>query len=158
MGVHPSRGVGATDRVGLLPRFKGTLIHDRWAPYWRYKAMRHAICNAHLLRDLAAAAATGEWREGTSPSRSRQDRTLDSRLIRPPHVGFWCLGACASEAPLRNVTHHVSVAVSPTEVRATMDETLVADATGLALPSPVLSASPAAPGTTPILTPSPRSR
>ncbi len=75
MGVHPSRGVGATDRVGLLPRFKGTLIHDRWAPYWRYKAMRHAICNAHLLRDLAAAAATGEWREGTSPSRSRQDRT-----------------------------------------------------------------------------------
>ncbi len=56
LGVDPSRGVDATDRMGLLPRLKGTLTHDRWAPYWRYKAMRHAIRNAHLLRDLAAAA------------------------------------------------------------------------------------------------------
>ncbi len=49
LGVDPSRGVDATDRMGLLPRLKGTLTHDRWA-------MRHAIRNAHLLRDLAAAA------------------------------------------------------------------------------------------------------
>jgi transposase len=56
LGVHPNRGVAATDDFGVLSRFRGTLIHDRWAPYWRYEAMRHAICNAHVLRDLAAAA------------------------------------------------------------------------------------------------------
>jgi transposase len=56
LGVHPHRGVAATDDLDVLPRFTGTLIHDRWAPYWRYTQMRHAICNAHLLRDLAAAA------------------------------------------------------------------------------------------------------
>lgn len=56
LGVHPKRGVAATDEFGILPRFKGIVVHDRWAPYWRYEEMRHAICNAHLLRDLAAAA------------------------------------------------------------------------------------------------------
>jgi transposase len=56
LGVHPNRGIAATDEFKVLPRFKGTLIHDRWAPYWHYTGMRHAICNAHLLRDLAAAA------------------------------------------------------------------------------------------------------
>jgi transposase len=56
LGVHPNRGVAATDDLGVLARFKGTLIHDRWAPYWRYQQMTHAICNAHVLRDLAAAA------------------------------------------------------------------------------------------------------
>ncbi len=56
LGVHPNRGVAATDHFDILPRFKGVLIHDRWAPYWSYEHMDHAICNAHVLRDLAAAA------------------------------------------------------------------------------------------------------
>jgi transposase len=56
LGVHPNRGVAATDNFGILPRYKGILVHDRWAPYWRYDQMRHAICNSHVLRDLAAAA------------------------------------------------------------------------------------------------------
>jgi transposase len=47
LGVHPNRGIAATDDLKVLPRFKGTLIHDRWAPYWHYTGMRHAICNAH---------------------------------------------------------------------------------------------------------------
>jgi transposase len=56
LGVHPNRGLAATDDLGVLPRFKGILVHDRWAPYWHYQGMAHAICNAHVLRDLAAAA------------------------------------------------------------------------------------------------------
>jgi transposase len=56
LGVHPHRGVAATDAFGILPRYQGILVHDRWAPYWRYQTMQHQICNAHLLRDLAAAA------------------------------------------------------------------------------------------------------
>jgi transposase len=47
LGVHRSRGIAATDDLKVLPRFKGTLIHDRWAPYWHYSGMRHAVCCAH---------------------------------------------------------------------------------------------------------------
>jgi transposase len=32
----------------------GTLVHDAFAPYARYPAARHALCNAHLLRELIA--------------------------------------------------------------------------------------------------------
>ncbi len=54
LGVHRRRGVAATDEFGILARVTGTLVHDRWAPYWRYRRACHAICNAHILRDLAA--------------------------------------------------------------------------------------------------------
>jgi len=27
-------------------------VHDAFAPYARYPAARHALCNAHLLREL----------------------------------------------------------------------------------------------------------
>ena len=56
LDAHPNRGVAATDDLKVLPRFKGTLIHDRCAPYWHYSGMRHAACRAHLLRDFAATA------------------------------------------------------------------------------------------------------
>ena len=50
-GHHKKRGKLATDDMQILPRFKGTMVHDFWASYFRYPG-RHAICNAHLLREL----------------------------------------------------------------------------------------------------------
>jgi transposase len=50
-GYHRKRGKQATDDMQILPRFKGTMVHDFWASYFRYPS-RHALCNAHLLREL----------------------------------------------------------------------------------------------------------
>lgn len=50
---HAKRGNEATDEIGVLPLFKGTLVHDCWGPYFKYQCA-HAICNAHILRELIA--------------------------------------------------------------------------------------------------------
>ncbi len=41
------------DRAGVLPNFKGILVHDHWKPYYNYKEMTHALCNAHHIRGTA---------------------------------------------------------------------------------------------------------
>ena len=49
---HLKRGKAATDDIGLLPLFKGTSVHDAWSSYWGYSECQHALCNAHILREL----------------------------------------------------------------------------------------------------------
>jgi hypothetical protein len=44
----------------VLPSFAGIACHDAWAPYDSYDhAAGHALCNAHLLRELTAVTETG---------------------------------------------------------------------------------------------------
>ena len=50
---HKRRGKAGMDKAGILPSFKGTAVHDGWASYHHY-ACRHALCNAHHLRELTA--------------------------------------------------------------------------------------------------------
>jgi hypothetical protein len=52
--VHAKRGKAAMDQAGVLPGFAGVAVHDGWAPYWRYEDVPHALCGAHLLRELEA--------------------------------------------------------------------------------------------------------
>lgn len=49
--VHTKRGIEGIEAHGILPKRLGVLIHDCWAPYWRIEGV-HALCNAHLLREL----------------------------------------------------------------------------------------------------------
>jgi transposase len=56
--VHEKRGVKGMDAAGVLPRFRGTAVHDAWAPYDTYTACTHALCNAHALRELVYVVDT----------------------------------------------------------------------------------------------------
>lgn len=51
--VHTKRGLEAMQAGGILPVFKGRLIHDFWKPYFRLEC-EHGLCNPHLLRELQA--------------------------------------------------------------------------------------------------------
>ena len=53
--VHRKRGRAAMDDGGVLPSFAGIAVHDAWAPYDCYTEATHALCCAHLLRELIAA-------------------------------------------------------------------------------------------------------
>ena len=58
--VHPKRGKEAMDAAGVLPAFSGIACHDAWKPYDSYDGVAgHALCGAHLLRELIAVTETG---------------------------------------------------------------------------------------------------
>ena len=37
--------------LGFLPEYTGTVVHDGWGSYNKYEC-EHALCNAHLKREL----------------------------------------------------------------------------------------------------------
>jgi len=51
-GYEARRGRAATDAIGILPEFEGTCVRDGWYAYDEYRRCRHALCGAHLLREL----------------------------------------------------------------------------------------------------------
>jgi len=54
-----TRGLDAVERVGVLPGYTGTAVHDRLGMYFNYTDARHGVCGAHLIRNLASVA--GVW-------------------------------------------------------------------------------------------------
>jgi transposase len=50
---HDQRGRAGSAAAGVLPHFQGVAVHDAYGSYWAYSC-EHALCNAHLLRDLQA--------------------------------------------------------------------------------------------------------
>ena len=52
LDISPKRGAAGMEQCGVLPEFKGIAMHDCWASYWNYPDIQHAVCCAHLLREL----------------------------------------------------------------------------------------------------------
>jgi transposase len=50
--LHDIRGYAGIEHTAVLPSFRGVAVHDGFRPYRRYQAARHALCNAHHLREL----------------------------------------------------------------------------------------------------------
>jgi transposase/uncharacterized coiled-coil protein SlyX len=62
--VHAKRGTDGMNAAGVLPAFTGIACHDAWAPYDTYGGVTgHALCNAHILRELVAVTQTGTDRD-----------------------------------------------------------------------------------------------
>lgn len=59
--VHAKRGVEGMDAAGVLPAYRGISVHDGWGPYAHYQDAQHALCGAHLLRELDGAADPDLW-------------------------------------------------------------------------------------------------
>ena len=62
--VHDRRGTKGMDAAGVLPEFAGIAVHDVWAPYDTYTSCTHALCGAHVLRELQAVTdltEEGHW-------------------------------------------------------------------------------------------------
>jgi transposase len=54
--LHRSRGRAAVTEFDVLPAFRGTVVHDALSVYDAYPSARHALCCAHIARELVAAA------------------------------------------------------------------------------------------------------
>lgn len=53
--LHRSRGRAAVTEFDVLPDYRGTVVHDALSVYDAYPGARHALCGAHLARELVAA-------------------------------------------------------------------------------------------------------
>jgi transposase len=58
--VHAQRGLAALQsRACLLKDFTGWAVHDCWRAYFAFSQCQHALCGAHLLRELQALIEQG---------------------------------------------------------------------------------------------------
>ncbi len=96
--VHAKRGKVAMDQAGVLPGFVGVAVHDGWAPYWSYTQATHALCGAHLLRELDAIAE--EPRQGWAAGMA--ELLVDVKLVADRARAA---GACRVDAAARTRLH-----------------------------------------------------
>ena len=63
--LHEKRGTEALNSKGsILPEYRGIAVHDCWSPYFNLNQVKHALCGAHLLRELKSLIEEGRlWAE-----------------------------------------------------------------------------------------------
>ena len=74
--VHAKRGEDGMRAAGILPHFTGIAVHDAWAPYDTFgNVAGHALCGAHVLRELVAVTETR-----TDLDMTRAQQAIDALL------------------------------------------------------------------------------
>jgi transposase len=74
--VHAKRGKDGMKAAGILPFFTGIAVHDAWKPYDTFENVAgHALCGAHVLRELVAVTETG-----TGLDRAWAQQAIDALL------------------------------------------------------------------------------
>ena len=53
--LHEKRGTDAINAMGILPGYTGIMVHDCWSPYFKLEEASHALCGAHIARELVYA-------------------------------------------------------------------------------------------------------
>jgi transposase len=87
--VLAKRGIEAMKDAGVLSALPAdtVLVHDFWAPYWGFQ-VQHAVCAAHLLRELTAAAEAdgqADWADGIADLLCRlNDAAIAARAAGAP--------------------------------------------------------------------------
>ena len=77
--VHKKRGKEGSESSGVLPGYKGTLVHDCWKPYFGFDKCEHALCCAHLLRELNSQIDKGQkWAVEMKALLLEMKRVVDS--------------------------------------------------------------------------------
>jgi transposase len=57
---HEKRGTEALNsKESILPEYRGIAVHDCWSPYFTFNQVKHALCGAHLLRELKSLIEEG---------------------------------------------------------------------------------------------------
>jgi len=83
LDCHEKRGLAAFEDMAVLPFFSGVLVSDGWKSYWSYDACEHALCCAHLLRDLAAVAQVArhqQWADDLADLLAEAKRAVETAL------------------------------------------------------------------------------
>jgi len=60
--LHPKRGKEAIEEINIIPRYRGTIIHDCWSSYLTYNHCDHGLCGSHLVRELTCIFEANGYR------------------------------------------------------------------------------------------------
>ncbi len=52
LAVQKKRGEEGMRAIGFLPAYHGVVVSDCLGAYWKFDNLSHALCNAHILREL----------------------------------------------------------------------------------------------------------
>ncbi|MEI6621253.1 MAG: IS66 family transposase [Actinomycetes bacterium] len=121
---HDKRGTAAMDAAGVLPCFRGVAVHDAWAPYDTYKNATHALCNAHVLRELQAVTdhnPPGQrwcWARQTADALVDIKNLVDAALATNP-TSLAALDAAALADALARYRSGIRIGLATTAARST---------------------------------------
>jgi transposase len=86
--IHPKRGREALDAINILPTYTGVSVHDRYASYDGYPC-QHALCNAHLLRDLQRVSEDDQKDWAIHMKDLLLDaKALSEQVVQPPTARY----------------------------------------------------------------------